>query len=200
MRDNKQTLRARALIKRESLPVSDVRAWSHLIQERVLDFSPYVLAPAVALYSPIGNEVATEEIRDHSLRVGKKVFYPKVGKGEELLLIRVRSAEELKPGRYRILEPVGTEVITEQDQQGLVVFVPGLVFDLEGERLGRGRGGYDRLLARLAEGVTFISLAYEFQIMEELPTEKWDRKVHHIITERRTIDCGDFTPRSDGVS
>ena len=200
MRDKKHALRAGALIQRGSLPVSEARASSGIIQEKVLHFPPYLTSPAVGLYSPIGNEVATERIRDHAFTSGKNVFYPKARKADGLCMIRVRSAEELKPGRYGILEPVGTEAMTDPDQQGLVVFVPGLAFDLHGRRLGRGKGHYDRLLGRLAEGATFVSLAYEFQIVEELPTEEWDRKVHHIITERRTIDCRSFAPGSDWIS
>jgi 5-formyltetrahydrofolate cyclo-ligase len=57
--------------------------------------------------------------------------------------------------------------------------------------LGRGGGWYDRLLARLS-GI-FIGLAYEFQLVKKLPAEKWDRKVHYIITENRVIDCGILT-------
>lgn len=200
MRDKKQTLRVKALVKRESISASESRLWNHLIQERVLCFSPYLISPAVALYSPIGNEVATEEIRDHALKAGKKVFYPKLGEGENLDLIRVESVRELQPGRYGILEPVGDQVMTEQDQEGLVVFIPGLALDLRGSRLGRGKGCYDRALERLGKGVRLVALAYEFQIVGELPIERWDQKMHHIITERRAIDCGDVPSWSEGVS
>jgi len=155
---------------------------------------------SVALYSPIGNEVATEEIRDHALRAGKKLFYPKLGREDSLNLVRVLSAEELRPGRYGILEPVGVQVMTEQDQDGLVVFVPGVAFDLRGNRLGRGKGWYDRVLMRLRDGVRFVGLAYEFQVVGELPAEGSDQRVHHIITEKRIIDCNGIAPRSGVTS
>ncbi len=198
MREKKHKLRAGALLQRESLSASELSLWSHLIQGRVFHFSPYLISRSVALYSPIGNEVATEEIRDHAFKTRKKLFYPKLGKGQNSGLIRVDSPEELKPGRYGILEPIGNRLITERGHEGLVVFVPGLAFDLQGNRLGRGKGWYDRVLELLGEGTTIVALAYEFQVVEELPVERWDRRVHYIITERRIIDCVDVPFRSKG--
>lgn len=196
MVEKKNSLRASALLRRDSLSASELALWNHLIQERILHFSPYLVSHAVALYSPIGNEVATGEIRDHALKARKKLFYPKLGRGENLDLVQVESPEELKPGRYGILEPTGDKILTKQDQEELVVFVPGLAFDLQGNRLGRGKGWYDRVLGLLAERVRLVALAYEFQVVKELPAERWDRKIHHIITERRIIDCGDHPSRS----
>lgn len=191
MGEKKQTLRATSLRRRESLAAAECRLWSHRIQQKVLHFPPYLWCGSVALYSPIGNEVATEEIRDHALRAGKKLFYPKLGDGGEPALIGVESAEELQPGRYGILEPAGTRVMTEEDQERLVVFVPGVAFDVQGNRLGRGKGWYDRALASVGERSVFVALAFELQILERVPADRWDRKVHHIITERRIIACGE---------
>ena len=199
MGGKKQTLRTAALLRRDSLTTAELALWGHLIQERVLHFSPYLVSRSVALYSPVGNEVATEEIRDHALKVRKKLFYPKLGRGENLALVQVESASELKPGRYGILEPTGEKIITKEGQERLVVFVPGLAFDLQGNRLGRGKGWYDRVLELLGKGSRLIALAYEFQIVEQVPTERWDRKVHHIITERRIVDCGDIPSRTGSI-
>ncbi len=191
MGEKKQTLRATSLRRRESLAAAEWRLWSQRIQQKVLRFPPYLWCRAVALYSPIGNEVATEKIRDHALRSGKKLFYPKLGDRREPALIRVESAEELKPGRYSILEPAGTKMMAEEDQERLVVFVPGVAFDVRGNRLGRGKGWYDRALASVGEKSVFVALAFESQVLERVPTDRWDRKVHHIITERRIIACGE---------
>ena len=190
MREDKRNRRAKALHRRESLPGSERSLWSRFIQQRVLQFSPYLLCPSVALYSPKGNEVATEEIRDHALSAGKKLFYPKLTTGENCSLIRVETVSELAPGRYGILEPVGERTITDKDRDGLVVFVPGIAFDLQGNRLGRGGGWYDRLLRMSGEKARVVALAYEFQIEAELPAQEWDQTVDHIITEERIIDCG----------
>jgi len=199
MGEKKQALRASALRRRDSLAASELGLWSRLIQERALRFSLYLSSGSVALYSPTGNEVATEEIRDDALKSNKKLFYPKLGGGENPALIRVESARELKPGRHGILEPIGEKAMSKEDQERLVVFVPGLAFDPQGNRLGRGKGWYDRVLKLLGDGPTFVALAYELQIVEQVPAEEWDRKVHHIITERRIMDCGDALSRSGSI-
>ena len=188
MRGKKQDLRLEAVRQRESLSPSEVHARSQLIQEATVRFAPYRGARAVALYSPIGNEVATDNIRDHAFMTGKSVYYPRIAETDHPALIRVQSAKDLKPGRYGILEPAGDQGLPG-GEECLVVFLPGLSFDLEGHRLGRGKGWYDRLLAGLKKGATLIALAYEFQVVDGVPVEALDRRVHYIITESRIIDC-----------
>jgi 5-formyltetrahydrofolate cyclo-ligase len=80
----------------------------------------------------------------------------------------------------------------------MVVFVPGLIFDCHGNRLGRGIGWYDQLLKQLNRGTVSVALGYDFQMVDEVPTDTWDEKVHYVITEKRVIDCG--TPQSIAVS
>jgi len=200
MKARKHALRAKAVFQRESLSRSQLTLWGRLIQARALQFSPYRDSPSVTLYSPIGNEVRTEEIRDHALENGKRLFYPRLGSQKDWHLVRLRSAEELKPGRYGILEPLGAEFLTDQDREGLIVFVPGLVFDIQGNRLGRGKGWYDRILGELSGGARFVALAYEFQVVENVPAEAWDQRIHYIITEQRIIDCGGPASRSGWLS
>jgi 5-formyltetrahydrofolate cyclo-ligase len=81
------------------------------------------------------------------------------------------------------------ERLSEADRSGLLVFVPGVAFDAAGNRLGRGKGWYDRMLEWLDDKAGLVALAYECQVVEEVPTEAWDRKVHYIVTEKRIIEC-----------
>jgi 5-formyltetrahydrofolate cyclo-ligase len=55
--------------------------------------------------------------------------------------------------------------------------------------LGRGGGAYDRMLTALKRQATFVGLAFELQILERLPTDEWDQKIHYVITENRIIGC-----------
>ena len=105
-----------------------------------------------------------------------------------LELVEVGSASELSVGRFGILEPTGKTPLTLRDQGEMVVFVPGVAFDLQGNRLGRGKAWYDRLIKELGRA-TVTALAYDCQIVEEVPADEWDQKVNYIITERRVIDC-----------
>ena len=189
MRDRKRALRGAILAKRESLSPTLVRAWGDAIQRFALALPVYQAAEAIALYSPLENEVETSEIGRVALGSGKRLYYPKVTDGCSSV-VRVRSEAELAPGRYGILEPVGRQLLSRRDDGSLAVFVPGVAFDCNGNRLGRGTGWYDRLLAGLDARVPRIALAYEFQLLEEVPVEQADLPVHTIVTEERVIACG----------
>src|SRR5262245_2960453 len=173
MREKKHSLRAAAITQRSLFPQSESLTRSRLIQARVLQFPPYLLCRSVALYSPFQNEVETGQIRDHALATGKNVFFPRLGTKNSLELIQIGRTTEFSPGRFGILEPMGEKQLAARDQQELVVFVPGVAFDLRGNRLGRGKGWYDRVIKDLDGGI-LVALAYDFQIVDEVPAEEWD--------------------------
>jgi 5-formyltetrahydrofolate cyclo-ligase len=199
MREKKHSLRAAALAQRSLLSRSESLARSRLIQARVLQFPPYLLSRSVALYNPIQNEVETGAIRDHALVTGKNVFFPRFGPEDSLELIKIGSATEFSPGRFGILEPTGEGRLAGRDREELVVFVPGVAFDLRGNRLGRGKGWYDRLIKELGKA-TLAAIAYDFQIVDEVPAEEWDQRVHYVITERSVVDCRSVPVQSSQVS
>ena len=186
MRDAKEALRRAVLAQREALSSASARARGERIQRRVLELPVYRAACAVALYSPVGNEVGTSEISRDALEARKRLCYPKAADGFPRV-VRVRSEAELVPGRYGIPEPPGSEPC---EDPGLAVFVPGVAFDRNGNRLGRGAGWYDRLLDRLGARTPRVALAYEFQLVEEVPTEPGDLPVHYVVTEDRVVACG----------
>jgi len=199
MRQRKDVLRARVLARRSLLAEVEALTWSAAIQATALQFPPYVNCRSLALYSPIQNEVATGVIRDRALVAGKRVFFPQSGPHESWELVQIDSVSDLSTGHFGILEPLGGRRLPPGYQQELVVLVPGVAFDSRGNRLGRGSGGYDRLIKEL-KGATLIGLAYDFQIVEEVPTDAWDQKVHYVISERRIIDCRPMPEESDQVS
>lgn len=198
--ERKRALRSAALSERDSLGREDLFALGGLAQARALEFAPYRMARAIALYSPIQNEVATERIRDHALSSGKKVFYPKLAGPNSVELAQICSAGDLVSGRFGILEPAGIASALTPKTEATLVFVPGVAFDSAGNRLGRGIGWYDRLLKIVGRPAVFAALAYEFQIIAEVPTEPWDEKMDYIITETRIIDCGRAPSQANAVS
>lgn len=185
---SKQAIRSAIQSQRQRLGLADARSWSQAAQTLALALVPYRAAAAVALYSPIHNEVATGEIFHHALAVGKQVFFPRIEPDRSLALIRAGSAADFKPGPLGILEPNGSERL-DLGARSVIVFVPGIAFDPQGNRLGHGKGYYDRLLSGLSTSAALVALAYEFQVVEAVPCESWDQKVHLIVTERRIIDC-----------
>lgn len=189
MSETKDTLRARTAVARKSLSRSEVDNASRLIQQRAIESPVYLRAAVVALYSPIGNEVATGRLYEHARKADKKIFYPESSDAANPRFVLVAEGATLAPGRYGVLEPPANRTLTGQEQAEVVVFVPGLAFDRCGNRLGRGDGWYDRALSSLGEHAVLIGLAYEFQVFAGIPADSWDRRVHYVITERRMIDC-----------
>ena len=200
MREKKRSLRAAALAQRSLLSRSESIARSRLIEARALQFPPYLASRSVALYNPIQNEVETEAIRDQALATGKSVFFPRLGPQDSLELIKIGSASEFRQGRFGILEPTGERGLGGRDRDELVVFVPGVAFDLRGNRLGRGKGWYDRLIKNDLGEATVVALAYDFQVVDAVPAEEWDQRVHYLITERSVVDCRRIPMQSSQVS
>jgi 5-formyltetrahydrofolate cyclo-ligase len=187
--EKKLVLRKTGLARRNSLTEPERLVFSRAIQSRALQLPPYQVSRCVALYSATQNEVSTEDILNHALALGRRVFYPRSAANDAPELAGINSGADLSVGRYGIREPGRTERLSPDDCPGLSIFVPGVAFDRQGNRLGRGKGWYDRLLAQFEDKAIVVALAYQFQIVEEVPVSAWDRKVHYIVTENEVIDC-----------
>jgi len=95
---------------------------------------------------------------------------------------QVKDPHEIVSGQFGIREPIGNCVQIPFDDLDLIL-VPGMAFDLRGNRLGRGRGFYDRLLAE-TRGVK-CGIAFDEQIVGAVPTEEHDLKMDFILTPTR---------------
>ena len=199
MVESRDKLRRATISHRRSLAQAECLAWSRSIQARSIALTHYRAAGYVALYSPVDNEVATQAILDDALSAGKTVFYPKLNSSGSSDFGRVRSVADFVAGDFGIREPAGTDSIPLGASDNLIVFVPGVLFDRYGNRLGRGGGWYDRVLSQLGSVGIFVGLAYEFQVIDDLTAESWDQRVHFIITEKSVIDCGGTPHESKGI-
>lgn len=195
----KQVLRSAGLARRDALAAADCQLLSRAIQARALQLYCYLACRSVALYSAVQNEVRTDDLLAHALKIGKKVFYPRVAKDDSAGFFRVSAADDLRAGRYGVLEPPGATRLAEAEFEALTIFVPGVAFDLHGNRLGRGGGWYDRLLQQASERAAIVALAYEFQIVDAVPAGPGDQRVHYIITEKGVLDCGTASAQSSRI-
>ncbi len=132
----------------------------------------------VLLYYPLADEVDVTSLMAEGRAGGKTVLLPAVV-GDDLELRVYDGDESLRTGAFGIKEPLGREY-TDYDSIGLVL-VPGLAFDKEGHRLGRGRGYYDRLLPRLSHARR-VGVCFPFQIVESVPIEAHDQRVDEVVS------------------
>jgi len=98
-------------------------------------------------------------------------------------LFACRPLAELQPGEFGILEPTGAEIARNDDLERALICVPGVAFGPAGQRLGRGGGYYDRLMATLSPQTVTAGLAYSFQVLDRLPEAPSDRRLGLIVTE-----------------
>ena len=183
--EGKRLLRADAISLRKRLSIEDSEIWSRSIQESVVRFPPYLCASKVVLYNPLRGEVDTRLIGENALSARKMVFYPNpepIDRPELILVERNASAAEIR------FDDRDADSVVFSTGSTLII-LPGLLFDSSGNRLGRGGGWYDRLLGGPGLNAVPLALAYEFQIVNEVPVQQWDRPVDYIVTERRIIDC-----------
>lgn len=165
------------------MPQALAASFSDCIQHRLLDTSAYREAGAVVLYATKDNEPETWLILEHALAARRCVLFPKIASNDAALsLIRVCDRQELRPGAFGILEPTGAEMVAPALLERALICVPGVAFSLSGQRLGRGRGYYDRLLAAAHPQAITAGLAYSFQVLDRLPQSPHDRRLGFIVT------------------
>ncbi len=182
--DDKKYLRTILGESRSALSAEHAAALSAQVQARLIGSKVYQASSAVVLYAANGNEVATDLILLDSLSARRQVYYPRLDPARRSLsLAPIRDPGELKPGAFGIPEPPAQGAIAPGELEAALVCVPGLAFTTAGARLGRGGGYYDRLLAQAGPETSTAGLAYSFQVLDSLPENERDRRLHFVVTE-----------------
>jgi 5-formyltetrahydrofolate cyclo-ligase len=192
--DEKKYLRQILTESRARLSLERAAALSKQVQERLLESDFYRGSRCIVLYAQKDNEVATERIFADALASERRILLPRViPEYRGLALVRVRSCDELRPGTFGLLEPTGSEIVPPAELGRALICVPGVAFSLEGQRLGRGGGYYDRLLAATGSQAVTAGLAYSFQVLDRLPESPDDRRLQLIVTESGVYAAGAST-------
>ncbi len=141
-------------------------------------------AEYVLLYAATADEIDIYEIARVAMAKGKKICFPRCDKKNHTMQYHiVSSLDELKPDSYGLLEPTEDAPLYDPaDPAGAVCFVPGLVYDRCGYRLGYGKGFYDRYLSAFS-GCT-IGVIYSDYILPEVPRGRFDVSVDILLTEK----------------
>ncbi len=160
---------------------SDARAEkSARLCDAIANSAEWLGAHTVAIFAPQMREPDVELL--WMLGSGKSFAYPRVVEGR-LDLFRVTSLHELAPGAFGVREPEARIENAIDPAMLDLILVPGVAFTRSGERLGRGGGFYDRLLASLPAHVCKIGVCFDAQVQPELPVETHDQRVDFLATE-----------------
>jgi len=181
---DKNSIRDSVAAKRSSLSDAEAEQKSLQISNNLQALDIFKLSRRIALYFPIQKEVRTQYIFDQAVNCEKEVYFPRVN-GSSLDFYRVNNLEQLRPGKLGVFEP-DTNLPKVNIQHINLYILPGLAFDRSGNRLGFGKGYYDRALDNVPQSKK-VGLAYEFQLLDSVPVDEYDRKVEMIITEQGIV-------------
>ncbi|MDH3624384.1 MAG: 5-formyltetrahydrofolate cyclo-ligase [Myxococcales bacterium] len=182
----KAELRKRMRSVRGALPVSACEARSAEIAKRVIALERFQLANTILVFSSIRREVRTQAIMQAAWTAGKRVALPRVVEND-LHLHWISVDTELVEGSFGVSEPP-EDVARISPEDVDFALVPALAVDLRGYRIGYGGGYYDRLLP-LLENAQSCALAFDFQLIAEVPELPIDVPVDVVVTDQRVFEA-----------
>ena len=185
---SKRDIRLEVLEKRARMSPEERAAKSIAIGDRLMKTGLWADAKTLFLYMSLPGEVETDRLIEEAWRAGKQVAVPKVTK-EGLVFSKLDSFEELSEGSFHVREP---KEIREISDVSAPVIMPGVAFDINCNRIGYGKGFYDRYLFEHRRHPA-VALSFDFAVYSKIPSDPHDIKPNFIITE-----FGSYTPQ-DGI-
>ncbi|MGE5330025.1 MAG: 5-formyltetrahydrofolate cyclo-ligase [Deltaproteobacteria bacterium] len=185
----KNEIRKAVLNRRELLAPEEREEYSKVICKKLEKLKEYKEANIIFAYINSKSEVETRTVLLNSINKGKTVCLPHSIKHTfELEFYRIFDfKKELQIGSYGILEPVPNVERIVLPQKAELIIIPGVAFDLNLNRVGYGKGYYDKFLSSVPESIPKIALAYDFQVLEGIRAGENDIKMDMVITEKRII-------------
>mgnify|MGYP002349424963 CR=1 FL=1 len=165
-----------------ALSAQDLERRSIDVSDKLRDFPLFKNAQRIMVFYPLAGEPDLRGLMRQLLRE-KKLFLPVVDQHRSMLKpYPIGDLEHLTEGPYRTRQPEVVHAYTGAMPDCIIV--PGVAFTVDGYRLGRGKGYYDRFLATLPQGVVTIGVCFSCQLVADLPTHPTrDQKVHYVITD-----------------
>lgn len=182
--ETKEQIRKKIIQDRNQMLSAEVAEKSSMIAQKVLKTPEYEEANNILLYADYRHEVMTREIFDDAVLRKKKVYFPKSNADCKMDFYQVVSVKQLESGYKGIKEPVADEeyLYRYNRKEDTLVIVPGVAFDMNGYRVGYGKGFYDRFLQDKRQ-MTVMGLCFSNQLVEDIPHDQYDIRMDKIVTE-----------------
>lgn len=172
----KKTLRKRVKSAVSALPTAEAARQSAIVREQLLRLIEQRQAGVVALFSPLADEV---QIGSLAAELSCRVVMPRVSDDLVNMEFFDFSPEQMSEGAFGISEPQSEDCCSPEEIDLMVV--PALAYTRDGVRLGRGRGFYDRYLAREGFRAYTVGVCYSCQIFDSLPSQMHDKRVNEVV-------------------
>lgn len=170
----------RAILKEKIMAFKDAESASHSIQDKLFGLEEYQNSKSIFIYISTDAEADTSNIINDALKSNKKVFVPIMQDNGKIAMSEINFATVYKKGVYNIMQP---EIPIIAEEKTDIAIIPLVGFDKEKNRLGHGKGYYDKFL-RDYDGKK-IALAFAVQEVDKLVVEDFDIKMDTIITEEK---------------
>ena len=187
--ESKKEIRKRILEKRNNLSKEEIKEKSQIISDKLFSLDEYKKANNVLIFISYKSEVDTSLIIERSIGDSKKVYAPRVC-GDDMRFFEIKAMADVKEGYKGIFEPEineDKEYLTNYpdnyDESDLII-MPGAVIDYEGNRIGYGKGFYDRYLSHGFRGIKLVTI-FDLQLVPDntFKADSNDVKVDCILTE-----------------
>lgn len=180
----KDSIRKAVLSKRKALKAQEIIELSSAILSRVISGDEYKQAQWIFTYINFGSEVMTSPLIERAISDGKRVAVPIAEPGgRNMYFVEIHGVGGLKRMPFGVLEPEGDISMQVIPNSGCMFLAPGAAFDRNGGRLGYGRGYYDEYFRKYGVENT-NGLAFELQMVDEVPMQEHDVPLARIITEK----------------
>ena len=184
---DKNTLRGTLLQKRAEFSPEQRKELDRAISLGLIDSPLFQNASMLLIYAPIENEINLLPLAHAARKKGMPIAFPRCNKETNTMQFFILpEGQKLSPGAYGIPEPPADAIICRPDERALCI-VPALSYDLSGNRIGYGKGYYDRYLATFP-GIA-VGAAYATMLLKSVPTEPHDLPVDWLVTERGIYCC-----------
>lgn len=189
LNSKKQLIRRELLKRRNSLNEDDVSSFSQLIIGKILRMQEFFESNVIMTYINFDNEVITTDLINKCFLMGKKVTVPAIvnidDKKTKMVTSQIYDWNCMVKGKYGILQPDYRFLHIIEPKEIDFILIPGIAFDKKKNRLGFGKGYFDRFLIQTRKNCYKVGLAYDFQVIDELPVESHDIPLDFIVTEKR---------------
>lgn len=185
----KSKIRKDMITTLESLSENEIALKTRKIENRLYDFANFIEANITMLYVGCPGEVSSQNIIAYCLDYKKIIVLPAFDHHKfRIRLYKIDNIEkDLKQGPRGMLEPDTARCKSVPVECLDIAIIPGIAFDEKGGRIGSGEGYYDRFIPKLPITTRKVSIAFEDQIIPQVPMESHDKHVDIIITNERTI-------------
>lgn len=187
--DLKANLRKEMLQQRKNMETRNVSSFSNKIISAIMELPEFINSKNIMLYLSFNKEVNTYPLARWCLDNGKTVIAPYcIQSQREIVPYKITNlVNDLTKSTFGVMEPKYNLLEKANIEDIDLIIVPGVVFDENCNRIGFGAGYYDRFLPKRSKNTPAVGIAYDYQIIDKVPTGEYDVPLDFIITEERTI-------------